>query len=169
MRQRPGEVNLQIDPRRVEIRRQVADPAHHRVDIPLFRQRLRPDLRVPGADLTGGKSVADRLRPQLLPGKPATGAFVQPANILLAAALQAREQRVAHQRMVAKPQPTLVEGGKKQVALRNPCQHRLAVSFACDGVAQRRMQAIEHRRLQEKVEHLGGQRGKNNFVKIAGN
>ena len=93
---------------------------------------------------------------------------MQLANINLTAVPQAVQQRVAHQRVIAKPKAAFIQRGKKQVMPLYPRQHRPGVIAAADDVAQVRMQAIKHRGLQKEVEHLGRQRRENDFIQIAG-
>ncbi len=112
--------------------------------------------------------MAYRLGPQLLRGEPGAGAIVQLANINIPAVAQAMQQRVAHQRVIAKPAAAVVQRGKKQIVLRYPPQHLAAVMAAADGIAQIRMQAIKHGGMQQEVEYFGRQRRENHFIQIAG-
>ena len=144
VRERPGEVRLQLDAGRVQICRQIADPAHHRLDIALFRQRLHAGLRMPGSRFPGFQRMANRLCPQLLAGKPVTGLFMQHADIHFRTVLQTIQQRFAHQRVVAEPEPVGIEGREKQIVPGYPFQHGFPVAFPGHSIAQRWMQAVEY-------------------------
>ena len=165
--ERPGEVRLQLDAGRVQICRQIADPAHHRLDIALFRQRLHAGFRVSGPRFPGGQRMANRLGPQLLSGKPVAGLFMQYADIHLRTVLQTIQQRFAHQRVVAEPEPVRIQGREKQIVPDYPRQHRLSVAFPGHGIAQRRMQAVEYCGSQKKVQHPGGQWRKDHLFQVA--
>ena len=92
---------------------------------------------------------------------------MQYADIHLRTVLQTIQQRFAHQRVVAEPEPVRIQGREKQIVPGYPRQHRLSVAFPGHGIAQRRMQAVEYCGSQKKVQHPGGQWRKDHLFQVA--
>jgi hypothetical protein len=106
--------------------------------------------------VVGGLGVADRLDdvPVLL--VPASGGCVERADERRVDAPQLQAQQIGEQRVVAKPRTPHIERGHEHVGAFELVQDPLRPRAAGQRVGQWAADALEHRRAQQQVAHLGG-------------